>query len=98
MADVTERLSNDARLNTPALLAQGFAESVQELQEEGKLRSPEAIAFLNAAVAMMNAMSTSPNTEQYPEPAREVMKRSSLLAIMAAGFADGLLSSKPTLN
>ena len=86
-----ERLSDTTPLNTPALVAQGFRESVEELRQSGKMKQPATYPFVDEAMKLVDALANSPAAAAHPDAAREVLNRVTVSVIIAAGFADGML-------
>jgi hypothetical protein len=87
MQQTNERISSDTPLDTPALVARGFAEAVQELQESGSMTAPDVIAFAAAAVALVDAVSKSKATAEFPDRAIQVMNRIVISTTVASGLA-----------
>lgn len=95
MSRIEGRLSDEHRLDTPALMAQGFRETIEELQEAGKMVQPLAVAFGKAAADMVDGIVASPVATSNPEDTMQVLKRITAAAVIAAGFGESALGFKP---
>jgi ABC-type branched-subunit amino acid transport system substrate-binding protein len=79
-------------LNTPEKVAAGFRQAVDKLRADGRIRSPEADAFIAAAVRAADAMAASLSSAKSPDATRELMQKATILATASAGIMDGVLS------
>lgn len=85
-------IPDGAPLDTPEKVAVGFRQAVAKLRADGRIRSPEADAFIDAAIRAADAMAASLWSFKSPAATRELMQRATILATASAGIIDVVLS------
>lgn len=89
---MTELITGEL-LDTPEKVAAGFKRAIEQLRTDGKIKSPEVVAFMEAASRAADAIAASPWASRHPDNVRELMQRATILATAAGGIMDGVLGT-----